>query len=156
MIYEQEHSIFDKNSLYRKFSSIDTSFQITKGKIAAIISDAELDELVDGSTTMNSKLNSTISDVNGIKTQLSDIHTTIANDGTIQNMLSSITTIENTAGEAHTKASSAYAAVQPGGALESRVTAAEQDINANTGEIALRVTRTDIRCIYKSDRLLAD
>lgn len=153
MIYEQEHSIFDKNSLYRKFSTIDTSFKTTNGKIAAIISDAEIEELVDESTTMNSKLNSTISDVDSIKTQLSDIHTTIANDGTVQDMLSRITTVETTAGEAHTKASSAYAAVQPGGALESRVTAAEQDIDANTGQIALRVTRTDLEKAFMSGNL---
>lgn len=153
MIYEQEHSIFDSNSLYRKFSSIDTSFNTTNGKIAAIISDAEIEELVDESTTMNSKLNSTISDVNSIKTQLSDIHTTIANDGTVQNMLSRITTVEATAGEASTKATSAYEAVQPGGALESRVTAAEQDIDANTGEIALRVTKTDLEKTFMSGNL---
>lgn len=95
MIYEQEHSIFDKNSLYNKFKSIDTSFEVANGKISAIISDAEIEEYVDGSKTMYSQLNSRISTVEGYKEQISSIQTQVDADGeSINQMTSKITEIE--------------------------------------------------------------
>lgn len=75
MVYESEISIYKDGALKRKFSSIQTQFDVTLGKISAIISESEIEEYLNGHTTMNSKLSSVVQDVDGVHTQVSSMQT---------------------------------------------------------------------------------
>ena len=75
MVYESEISIYKDGALKSKFSSIQTQFDVTLGKISAIISESEIEEYLNGHTTMNSKLSSVVQDVDGVHTQVSGMQT---------------------------------------------------------------------------------
>lgn len=97
MIYEQEHSIFDKNSLYKKFYTLDTKFEVTDGKISHIISDSEIDQYSDSTSSVFSRLNSRMETVEGYEQQISSLKTTVDDDGkTINDMVSKISTLSQT------------------------------------------------------------
>lgn len=73
MVYEHEINIFNEDALKNKFSTIDTQFNVTLGKISAIISDSEIEQYVDGHTTMNTRLSSVIQDLDGVHIQVSSM-----------------------------------------------------------------------------------
>lgn len=75
MVYEHEISIFNEDALKNKFKSVDTQFDVVLGKISAIISDSEIENYLDGHTTMNTRLSSTIQDLDGVHTQVSSMQT---------------------------------------------------------------------------------
>lgn len=75
MIYEQEVSLFNENALKSRFTAISTQFDVTLGKISAIISDSEISEYIDGHTTMNTKLSSVVQDLTSITAQISSLET---------------------------------------------------------------------------------
>lgn len=75
MVYEHEINIFNEDALKNKFSTISTQFDVTLGKISAIVSDSEIEQYVDGHTTMNTRLTSTIQDLEGVHTQVSSMQT---------------------------------------------------------------------------------
>lgn len=100
MIYEQEHSIFDKSSLQKKFAAADTKFEVTNGKISSIISDSEISQYADEHQTVFSRLNSRMETVEGYEQQISSLKTTVDADGeTITDMVSKISTLEQTDSE---------------------------------------------------------
>lgn len=94
MIYESEISIFNKDALKTKFGSIQTNFDVTLGKISAIISDSEIEEYISGHTTMNSKLSSTVQDLEGVHTQVSSMKTDY--DSHFTSVESHLTTLDTT------------------------------------------------------------
>ena len=97
MIYEQEHSIFDKSSLQKKFAAADTKFEVTNGKISSIISDSEISQYADEHQTVFSRLNSRMETVEGYEQQISSLKSTVDADGkTITDMVSQISTLTQT------------------------------------------------------------
>lgn len=94
MIYESEISIFNKDALKTKFGSIQTNFDVTLGKISAIISDSEIEEYISGHTTMNSKLSSVVQDLDGVHTQVSSMKTDY--DSHFTSVESHLTTLDTT------------------------------------------------------------
>lgn len=108
MIYEQEHSIFDKSSLQKKFAAADTKFEVTNGKISSIISDSEISQYADEHQTVFSRLNSRMETVEGYEQQISSLKTTVADDGkTITDMVSQISTLKQTDNEIRASVSKA-------------------------------------------------
>ena len=94
MRFEQEVNIFNPSALNRKFSAIQTDFDVTLGKISAIISDSDIEQYQDGHTTMHSRLSATIQDLDGIHDQVSDMQTTY--DGQFVSIDSRLTTFDET------------------------------------------------------------
>ena len=94
MRFEQEVNIFNPSALNRKFSAIQTDFDVTLGKISAIISDSDIEQYQDGHTTMNSKLSATIQDLDGFHTQVSEMQTEY--DEEFVNVNSRLTTFDET------------------------------------------------------------
>ena len=94
MRYESEVNIFNPSALNRKFSAIQTDFNVTLGKISAIISDSEIEQYQDGHTTMHDKLSATIQDLDGFHDQVSEMQTTY--DGQFSSVNSRLTTFDET------------------------------------------------------------
>lgn len=94
MRFEQEVNVFNPAALSRKFSAIQTDFDVTLGKISAIISDSDIEQYQDGHTTMNSKLSATIQDLDGFHTQVSEMQTSY--DGQFASVDSRLTTFDET------------------------------------------------------------
>lgn len=94
MRFEQEVNIFNPSALNRKFSAIQTDFDVTLGKISAIISDSDIEQYQDGHTTMNSRLSATIQDLDGFHDQVSEMKTDY--DGQFESVDSRLTTFDET------------------------------------------------------------
>jgi len=56
MRLEQEVNIFAKDAIKRRFLAAETSVSVTQGKIAALISESEIQELQNSGTTMYRKV----------------------------------------------------------------------------------------------------
>ena len=94
MVFEREINLFNPNALERRFSAIQTDFDVTLGKISAIISDSEIEEYQDGHTTMHSRLSATIQDLDGFHDQVSEMKTNY--DGQFESVDSRLTTFDET------------------------------------------------------------
>lgn len=123
MVYEHEINIFNEDALKNKFSTIDTQFNVTLGKISAIISDSEIEQYVDGHTTMNSRLSSVVQDLSGVHTQISTMQTDYE-DG-FQSVDSRLTTVDETITGIRAEVSSVHSEYN---GLNTRVSSAETKI----------------------------
>jgi len=63
MRYVRETGLFSKEAIKRKFSAIETKFEVQQGTISAIISESDLQELKNGDTTLFNRLASAKLDI---------------------------------------------------------------------------------------------
>ena len=75
MRLEQEVNIFAKDAIKRRFLAAETSVSVTQGKIAALISESEIQELQNSKTTMYSKLGKLDLNISGLTQQYSNLAT---------------------------------------------------------------------------------
>lgn len=75
MRLEQEVNIFAKDAIKRRFLAAETSVSVTQGKIAALISESEIQELQNSGTTMYSKLGKLDLNISGLTQQYSEMAT---------------------------------------------------------------------------------
>lgn len=75
MRLEQEVNIFAKDAIKRRFLAAETSVSVTQGKIAALISESEIQELQNSGTTMYSKLGKLDLNISGLTQQYSNLAT---------------------------------------------------------------------------------
>lgn len=75
MRFEREVNIYGDEVILKRFTANETSISVIQGEISAIISESELVELVDSSTTMYSKLASAIMDIDSLTINFSDLTT---------------------------------------------------------------------------------
>ena len=94
MRFEVETNLYNPSALAKKFSSIQTNFDVTLGKISAIISDSDIEQYQDGHTTMNSRLSSAIQDLDGFHQQVSKMQITY--DGQFESVDNRLTTFDTT------------------------------------------------------------
>lgn len=73
MILEKEISIYSKDYVLTRFKNAETSLEVVKGKISAVISETELDELQDGKLTLYGKLASAIMDIDSLNIMFADV-----------------------------------------------------------------------------------
>lgn len=73
MIFEQPVNIYSRDYVLKCFQSNETTVQVVRGKISALISESELIELQNSKATMYSKLASAVLDINSLQLQFSDI-----------------------------------------------------------------------------------
>lgn len=75
MKFYRELDIYGDNTILKRFEANETDFEIVQGKISAIISESEIDELINSDVTMYSKLASAIFDINSLTLNFSDLTT---------------------------------------------------------------------------------
>lgn len=75
MKFYRELDIYGDNTILKRFEANETNFEIVQGKISAIISESEIDELINSNVTMYSKLASAILDINSLTLNFSDLTT---------------------------------------------------------------------------------
>ncbi len=80
LAFDVETNLYQDDALINKFSTIGTQFDVTLGKISAIVSDSEISQYSTGNT-MSSKLSAVVQDVSGLSAQFSEMETT--QEGTI-------------------------------------------------------------------------
>lgn len=80
LAFDVETNLYQDDALINKFSAIGTQFDVTLGKISAIVSDSEISQYSTGNT-MSSKLSAVVQDVSGLSAQFSEMETT--QEGTI-------------------------------------------------------------------------
>lgn len=73
MRLEQEVNIYAKDAMKRRFLAAETSVSVVQGKISALISESEIQELQNSETTMYSKLGKLNMDISGLTQQYSDL-----------------------------------------------------------------------------------
>lgn len=66
MRLEQEVNVFAKDAIKRRFLAAETSVSVMQGKISALISESEIQELQNSGTTMYSKLGKLDMSVSGL------------------------------------------------------------------------------------------
>lgn len=74
-IFEKEMDLYSNPALSTKLKSHDTQFAVVQGKIAAIISDAEIEEYIDSGTTMHSELANLVLTVGQLSLDFTDLDT---------------------------------------------------------------------------------
>lgn len=75
MRLEQEVNVFAKDAIKRRFLAAETSVSVMQGKISALISESEIQELQNSGTTMYSKLDKLDMSVSGLTQQYSEMAT---------------------------------------------------------------------------------
>lgn len=75
MRLEQEVNVFAKDAIKRRFLAAETSVSVVQGKISALISESEIQELQNSGTTMYSKLGKLDMNVSGLTQQYSEMAT---------------------------------------------------------------------------------
>lgn len=76
MVFENEINIYDPNAIRNEFRTQSTQITAVQGKISALISDSQLQELMDGRINMYDRLVSAEMDISGIHTQVSELRQT--------------------------------------------------------------------------------
>ena len=71
MQFDCEANVYQDDAILSKFSSLDTQFDVTNGKISALVSDSEITQYNSGST-MSSKLSAVELSLNGLYSQFSE------------------------------------------------------------------------------------
>lgn len=78
MVFENEINIYDPNAIRNEFRTQSTQITAVQGKIGALISDSQIQELMDGRINMYDRLVSAEIDISGIQTQVSELRQTDA------------------------------------------------------------------------------
>ena len=71
MQFDCEANVYQDDAILSKFSSLDTQFDVTNGKISALVSDSEITQYNSGST-MSSKLSAVELSLDGLYSQFSE------------------------------------------------------------------------------------
>lgn len=79
MKHRHEVALYDSDAIARKLQSHETLFSVTDGKISAIISEQELEELWSGEQTFYTKYSALTQDVSGLHTQFGEMTTNMGN-----------------------------------------------------------------------------
>ena len=75
MRFEIEINLFKKQAIKKRFQANETAVSVIQGKISALISESELQELENGESTMYSKMASVILEIDELKLDFSDLNT---------------------------------------------------------------------------------
>lgn len=80
MIFETQFDFYNdqEKPISKKFTTHDTQLSVIQGHIAAIISESEIQELVDGDMTMYSAMNKIAVDVSGLSISLNSLNSTVS------------------------------------------------------------------------------
>lgn len=73
MIFEKEINIYAPDAILKRFQAAETSVEVTRGKIEALISESELIELQNSKATMYSKMADIKFNVDGLTQSYSDV-----------------------------------------------------------------------------------
>ena len=87
MVFENEINIYNPDAIKNEFHTQATQISATQGKIGAMISDSQIQELQNGKTTMFDRLVSAEMDIDGISTQVSSLRQA---DGELESQISTI------------------------------------------------------------------
>ena len=87
MIFENEVNLFDPNAIVNEFHAQTTQINVVQGKISAMISDSQIQELQNGTVNMFDRLVSAEADITGIRTQVSSLR---QKDGELESQISTI------------------------------------------------------------------
>lgn len=68
-------NIYAKQGTLKRFKALETNFEVTQGKISALITESELIELQNGKKTMYSRMASTEQTVKGLSQKYTDLNT---------------------------------------------------------------------------------
>lgn len=68
-------NIYAKQGTLKRFKALETNFEVTQGKISALITESELIELQNGKKTMYSRMASTEQTVSGLSQKYTDLYT---------------------------------------------------------------------------------
>lgn len=87
MIFENEINLFNPNAIANEFHTQSTQISVVQGKIGALISDSQIQELQSGGKNIYTRLVAAEADINGITTQVSSLRQT---DGELSSQISTI------------------------------------------------------------------
>ncbi len=143
MVFENEINIFNPDAIANEFHTQSTQISAVQGKIGAIISDSQIQELQNGGFNLYSRLVSAEMDINGISTQVSSLRQV---DGQLE---SQISTVRQTANSISLEVSS----VKSGYAKKSQIIMA---INNTTQESETIINAEHISLAGKTIKLTTD
>lgn len=143
MVFEQEINLYDPNAIANEFHTQSTQISAVQGKISAMISDSQIQELQDGTVNMFDRLVSAEMDLTGIHTQVSSLN---QKDGELE---SQISTISQTASDISLEVSS----VKNNYAKKSQIILA---INSITQESQAQINAERISLAGKTINLTSD
>ena len=140
MRLEQEVNIYAKDAIKRKFLAAETSVSVMQGKISALISESEIQELQNSGITMYSKLGKLNIDVSGLTQQYSEMATKYesvaerytALDSKLSEYKTSVDGLSANVSQVSTKLNNDYSTTE----------AMQAAIKAATDEISLSVSKT--------------
>ena len=87
MVFENEINIYDPDAIANEFHTQATQISVAQGKISAMISDSQIQELQNGTVNMYDRLVLAEMDINGITTQVSSL---TQKDGELESQISTI------------------------------------------------------------------
>ena len=88
---------YDDTYLNKKLTAQQTSFEVLRGKISAIISESEIEEYRNGNITMASKLSAAIQTVDGFSQEVSELQSAYnAATGEFNTLVSKVSSFEQT------------------------------------------------------------
>jgi hypothetical protein len=73
MRFEQEINIYSKGAILKRFQTNETNINVAQGKISALISESELQELQNGTGTMYGRFSSAYIDVESLRADFSEL-----------------------------------------------------------------------------------
>lgn len=87
MIFENEINLFNPNAIANEFHTQSTQINVVQGKIGALISDSQIQELQSGGKNIYTRLVTAEADISGITTQVSSLRQA---DGELSSQISTI------------------------------------------------------------------
>lgn len=136
MVFENEVNLYDKNRIINEFHTQSTQLQVVQGKISAVISDSQIQELQNGGTNMYTKMSAIEQSVDGISASVSSMSSEV--DGIREWTLSQINL---KADEIDLEVSNNYAAKA---SIIATVNADTSGVTINAGKISLAGKAIDL------------
>lgn len=137
-----EVNLYNHEAIAAEFSAKETKISAIQGQIRALISESEMQELIDGGKTMYSAVNDIKIDVNGISGTMSSMQTSInANTGAISSVDSKVATYKASVDQLAADLSTTRSNLQNNYSTTETMTAA---INAKAGEVSSEVSSLSI------------
>lgn len=98
MVLEREISLYDHQTVLKRFTAQDTEFEVVQGKISAMISEDQIEELIDGGKTMYTRLGDVEMTVDGLSTEFNSMEVVVDGaTGEITSLKSDVGTLKSTA-----------------------------------------------------------
>ena len=145
MRFTDEVSVYNTSEIERRLITSDTKFEVLRGYIGAIITEAEIDELRNGDKTMYSRLASSEMTIDGLTRQFSEMETsydslsgeystlntrTLQIQETVSGVVTTVSEVKTTAEGADTKVTNLAVTVN---GVSSRVEQAKTEAIAEAG-----------------------